>query len=88
MKLIADPIYLPNDADWQTIEDAKARANWHSVLTREDRMAMTDLNCKCGSCCHFCLRNGSEVNGRCDLKCSLDFRQRSTPKCKQYERRK
>ena len=38
MKLIADPIYIPDNADWQTIEDAKARANWHEVKSREELM--------------------------------------------------
>ncbi len=87
MKLVADPIYVPNDADWQTIEDAKARAKWHPIKSREELMAETKLDNKCGSCKHFCLFDGTEVMGRCEFKCSLDYRQRSTPKCKQYERR-
>ena len=90
MKLVADPVFVPDNADWQTIEDAKARANWHEVKSREELMAETDLNGKCGTCTHFCpIKNEwSKANGRCELKCSMDYRQRSTPACKSYERRK
>ena len=89
MKLVADPIYVDDNADWQTIEDAKARANWHSVLSREERMKNTCLDGKCGSCEKFCPKNiaGSKVTGKCKDKGDFDFRQRSTPGCKFYKRR-
>ena len=89
MKLVADPVFVPDNADWQTIEDAKARAKWHSVKSREEMMSETNLCGKCGSCKHFCLEKykWSAAMGQCKLKSEMDSRQRSTPACKQYERR-
>ena len=31
-KYVAE-IFVPNDADWQTIEDAKAKAEWRRIIT-------------------------------------------------------
>lgn len=88
MKLVADPIYVPDNADWQTIEDAKTRASWHQVKSRDELMSETDLSGKCGSCKHFCSRKykWTKVVGACDIRGINDSRQRSTPGCKSYER--
>jgi len=89
MKLVADPIYVPDNADWQTIEGAKAKAMWHEVLSREELMKKTCLDGKCGSCKHFCPKKyeTSTSFGKCTLKCNLDYRARTTPACKEYERK-
>ena len=86
MKYVADPIILPDNASWQDIEDAKARAKWHRVFTREEMMARTNLDGKCGSCKKFCPRRDSSY-GSCSDKPYYDYRQRTTPACKTgYER--
>ena len=90
MKLIADPIILPDDADWQTIEDAKIKANWHRVITKEERMAQTDLCLKCGSCIHFDPTKSTftESWGKCDFKTgSAALKARTTPCCGKYEKK-
>ena len=87
MKLIADPIYIPDNSDWQTIEDAKARANWHEVKSREELMKNTNLDGKCGSCKNFVLSEKRNSMGRCTLKGQYDCRGRCTRGCKHYERR-
>ena len=90
MKLVADPIYVPDNADWQTIEGAKAKANWHEVLSREELMKQTNLCGKCGSCKNFCLKchETSKSFGKCSLKGQFDSRARTTPACKDYERKR
>ena len=89
MKLVAEPIFVPNDADWQTIEDAKSRAKWHEVKSREELMAETNLDGKCGSCKHFCVSKTRDSMGRCELKIQdiRDYRKRCNPACQSYERK-
>ena len=53
MKLVADPIILPDDASWQDIEDAKLSAKWHEIKSLEYLMSLTNLDGKCGSCKNF-----------------------------------
>ena len=86
MKLVIDPIEIP-DENPQTIEEAKLKANWHVVYTREELMKNTCLDGKCGSCKCFNLRQNDNVYGKCSLKGQFDYRQRTTPACKKYERR-
>lgn len=89
MKLVAKPIILPDDASWQEIEEAKANAEWKTYTTREDMFKHTDLTDKCGSCKFFVpiQRRNSKAYGYCRRKGERDFRVRSTPKCKSYERK-
>lgn len=84
MKLIADPIYVPDNADYATIEDAKLSANWHSVKSREERMAETDLTDKCGSCKAFCYWRDNSCYGECTK--GHPYGQRTRRKCNDYER--
>lgn len=88
MKLIADPVYVPDNASWQTIEDAKAKARWHEVKSRAELMKNTSLDGKCGSCSHFCMISNdySRALGKCQRKI-CDMRQRTTKACKFYERK-
>ena len=92
MKLIADPIILPDDASWQDKEDAKARANWHEVKSLEYFMSRTNLDGKCGSCKFFepCLQPYNKKfasNGNCTDGIHAPYRARTSPACKNYQRR-
>lgn len=88
MKLIADPIILPDNSPWQDIEDAKAKANWHEVISREELEAQTELKGKCGGCRFFLPMEGKyHCRGDCK-KGYAGFRQRCTKACKLYEERK
>lgn len=88
MKLIADPIYLPDNANWQTIEDAKANAKWHKVISKEELQARTDLTGKCGSCKFFKPYDGKyKCRGDC-MNGRVGFRQRCSPACKGYEKKR
>ena len=88
MKLIADPIILPDDADWLAIEDAKLKAKWHEVYTRDDLMKKTNLCNKCGSCKFFDPFKLSPSHGNCTDGIHEPYRARTTPACKNYERKK
>ena len=87
MKYVAE-IEVPDGADWQTLEDAKLCAKWRRVYSLHDRMSRTDLTDKCGSCKHFVSRPyaGSKCSGYCMAR-KTDYKYRTTPKCKCYERR-
>ena len=87
MKLIADPIFVPDNADWQTIEDAKSQARWHEVKSREELMKYTNLDGKCGSCVNFILSEKRNSMGKCSLKGSYDCRGRCNKACTKYERK-
>ena len=80
-------IEVPDNAPWQTIEDAKISAKWHRVTSRKDIIDNTDLCDKCGSCKFFeltpCKRN--KTYGVCH-KGYTSPRSRSVKKCTQYER--
>lgn len=80
-------IEVPDNASWQTIEDAKLCAVWREIFSVSDRMARTDLTDKCGSCKHFCpyKRGNALAYGRCLVK--RMEKERSMKKCKLYERR-
>lgn len=82
-------IELPDNASWQTIEDAKLSAKWHRVKARTDILKDTDLCNKCGSCKFFeltpCKRN--KTYGICH-KGYVSPRSRSIKACTQYERSK
>lgn len=87
MKLVAEPITLPDNASWQDIEDAKLSAKWHEVKSREYLMSLTNLDGKCGSCKNFkyCKDN---VHGFCRKKYELaNYRARYNRACKEYERK-
>lgn len=78
-------IYVSEDADWQEIEDAKLKAEWKRITTKEERMAKTDLTDKCGSCTAFCHKevfDGKTAYGRCKVKDTL--RERSQKACKTF----
>ena len=87
MKLVAEPIYLPDDAGYAAIEDAKLSAKWHTVKSREERMRDTDLTGKCGSCKYFSTLPGKEACGKCNLKdkYTLYYRKRTQRGCKAYD---
>ena len=80
-------IEVPENASWQTIEDAKIKAPWHKVVTKDDRMKRTDLCNKCGSCKYFVPIKffNSKSCGNC-LKGYTGSRPRSQKACKAYER--
>ena len=86
MKLRAE-IEVPENACWQTVEDAKIKAVWHKVVTVDDRMRKTDLDGKCGSCKYFTLKPDlfSKCYGDCG-KGRRGYKQRSNKACKAYER--
>ena len=93
MKLIADPIELPNNSSWQAIEDAKLNAKWHVVQSRESIMLQTDLEGKCGSCKHFCPIKGAYIKscGNCtnpENNVRVKKNRSRTSTCKAYERKK
>lgn len=89
MKLIADPIEVPDGADWQTIEDAKSKAKWHIVHSKEELMNRTNLDGKCGGCKHFISKAPiMPAYGSCDVPGRAPYRQRTCRGCKMYERRK
>lgn len=93
MKLIADPIILPDNANWQTIEDAKLSAKWHVVHSIEEIMLQTDLKGKCGSCKWFCpiKHKRLKVYGNCiceNTKVSVKKGRSRTSTCKSYELKK
>ena len=81
-------IEVPEGASWQDIEDKKLKANWHRVMTVDDRMKRTNLDGKCGSCVHFVLKPDlfSKCYGNC-LKGRAGYRQRTCKGCKAYERK-
>ena len=92
MRLKAElEIELPDDADFWAIEDAKLDAErsikWYRVFPKQERMKMTDLTDKCGSCKYFTSK--PDLFSNCYGSCSLGYkgyRQRAHPKCKKYER--
>lgn len=86
MKIVFEPINLPDDADALTIQDAVLHVNYRVIRNRNSD---TDLENKCGSCSKFCILNPDKsiATGYCKRKSVLDVRQRSTPKCKHYVRR-
>ena len=92
MRLKAElEIEVPDDADFWTIEDAKLDAErsieWRRIFPKQERMKLTDLSDKCGTCKYFNLK--PDLYSCCYGKCTLGhkgYRQRSTPKCKSYER--
>lgn len=78
-------ILVPDNCDWQTIEDAKSKAEWKRIFTNEERMARTNLDGKCGSCKSFCHKDcfdGKTAYGRCKIKDTL--RERSQKACKTF----
>ena len=84
-------IEVPNDADFWAIEDAKLEAErsikWQQVYPKAERMKLTDLSNKCGSCKYFDLK--PDLSSSCYGKCCLgykEYRQRAHPKCNKYER--
>lgn len=88
MKLVAEPIILPDNATWQDIEDAKLSAKWHEVKSLEYFMAKTNLDHKCGSCKFFTpCKSGLKAHGFCDDGIHEPYRARTTPACKNYERK-
>lgn len=84
MKKFRAEILVADDADWQAIEDAKAKAVWKRIITLEEIMARTDLDNKCGSCVHFdmCDNLYGKATGRCKLKDTL--RERTRKCCKTF----
>lgn len=84
MKLKAE-ITVPDSATWAEIEEAKIKAEWREVITPKERMKLTSLEGKCGSCKHYFAYDGG-CNGGC-LMGHAGYRKRSTPKCKEYERK-
>ena len=78
-------IEVPNNASWQTIEDAKIKAVWKLVEPKEERMARTNLNNKCGSCKKFCPFDCSSY-GTCERTHCLFRVSRTRKACKDYER--
>lgn len=85
-------IDVPDNATFQTIEDAKIIAerniSWHRVIEMTERLRRTNLEDKCGSCKFFTLKPDltSCCYGKCE-KGKSGYKTRSNPKCKQYERR-
>lgn len=78
-------ILVPDNASKRTIEKAKANAEWKRVISREEKMAQTDLTGKCGSCVYFCHKEcfgGKTAYGRCRIKDTL--RERSQKACKTF----
>ena len=74
-------IILPDDASYETIMDARLSAKWQ-------RMKVTDLKDKCGSCKYFKPKeNPFESYGDCCEGHHVSWRQRTVPKCKAYERK-
>lgn len=93
MKLIAEPIELPNNASRKAIENAKLNAKWRIVQSRESIMLQTDLEKKCGSCEYFCPIKGRylKARGNCtneNAKVHLKHNRDRTSTCKAYERKK
>lgn len=88
MKMKAE-IEIPENASWQTIEDAKLSAVWRTVITKDDRMRNTNLSDKCGSCVNFDPRPDlfSTSYGFC-MKRRKGYKSRTCKKCKLYERKK
>lgn len=89
MKYVAE-IEVPDGVDWQTLEDAKLCAKWRRVYSLHDRMSRTDLTDKCGSCKYFVLYKDKVAGSHCTGECIArftNFKYRTTPKCKCYERR-
>lgn len=87
-KYVAE-IFVPNDADWQTIEDAKAKAEWKRIITLEERMARTNLEGKCGGCVYFNQKKEnyySKACGVCVVKDSI--RERCQKACKTFYKEK
>jgi hypothetical protein len=85
-KYVAE-IFVSDDTDWKTIEDAKLNAQWRRIVTLEERMARTDLNGKCGSCMYFGECNlYSKAYGECKVKGSL--KERSQKACKTFYKKK
>ena len=83
-------IEVPDNADWRTIEDAKLMAEWHRVYSLHDRMSRTDLTDKCGSCIYFVICEKGYAGSKCAGTCTArrtNYKYRTTPKCKKYERR-
>jgi len=83
-------IEVPDNADWQTLEGAKLKAEWHKVISLHDRMSRTDLTDKCGSCKHFVICEKGYAGSKCAGICMArrtNYKYRTTPKCKKYERR-
>ena len=85
MKMRAE-IEVPEGASWQTIEDAKIKAVWNTVITVDDRMRKTNLDNKCGSCKSFIPK--PYFNSKCYGDCLKGRRNRArySKACKLYER--
>lgn len=93
MKKLVAEIYVPDNASWQDIEDAKLKAQWRVIESRESIMLQTNLDGKCGSCKWFCLKKGAYIKSRGDCTNSSDNvrvkKNRSrTSTCKAYERKR
>lgn len=76
-------IEVPDDAPWQVVEDAKARAEWRKIISLKERMAKTNLDGKCGSCKYFVnceIYMGAYAH--CTVKDTL--RERSRKACKTF----
>lgn len=84
-------IEVPDNADWQTLEDAKLKATWKRLYTQEDRKARTDLTGKCGSCVNFIPDkdwSGKELcSGTCCRYHSSNSWSRTKPACAEYKSR-
>ena len=78
-------IEVPNNASWQTIEDAKIKAVWKQIDPKEERMARTNINNKCGSCTKFCPFDYSSY-GTCERGKYLFRVSRTRKACTNYER--
>ena len=81
---------LPDDAPYAVIEEAKINAEWkwRPLITREEKLKMTDLTDKCGSCKYFKPRDGKYcLRGDCEMG-RTGFRERTLPKCKAYEKKR
>jgi len=87
MKFKAE-IEVPDSATWAELEEAKIKAEWKEVVSQKERMKLTCLEGKCGSCKFFKVYKDVRFGcyGDC-LKGHAGYRQRSTPKCKEYERK-
>ena len=76
-------IEVPDNADWQTIEDAKATAKWRRIYSVEDRKARTDLSGKCATCKYYKPHTGMNGHESCSGLClkTHAMRARTTPIC-------
>ena len=82
MKLVADPIILPDDADKEAIELAIRSAAWRIAKSRQEISCMTDYSGKCGSCANFLCEYKATRQGYGKCKMTGRFKRRSEKKCK------